>query len=121
MWRSAGINISESGYIVPSNNPSHDEPMKDDMISNALVWLVMKLVNYIAAGDDVPTHMSPLGLGIRQKQLLEYWEGLDLQLTVWNNGLPDGFRPSATVWPDASNVRFCQSTSYPQSDLGRVR
>jgi hypothetical protein len=54
--------------------------MADDMISNALIWLMMKLVNFIAAGDEFPDEM---GLGIRQRTLLEYWEGLEQQLDVW--------------------------------------
>lgn len=75
--------------------------MTDDMISNALIWLIMKLVNFIAAGDDFP---HELGLGIRQNQLLEYWEGLEKQLDVWHKGLPDSFRPTSIVWPEASQV-----------------
>lgn len=66
------------------------------MIANALVWLIMKLVNFIAAGDDFP---HELGLGIRQKQLLDYWEGLEKQLDVWYEGLPDSFHPTSEVWP----------------------
>lgn len=67
--------------------------MADDMISNALIWLTMKLINFIAAGDEFP---HELGLGIRQKQLLDYWEGLEKQLDVWLEGLPDSFRPTMT-------------------------
>lgn len=104
MWRSAGLHISHSGYILPSNQPEVQQPMADDMISNALIWLIMKLINFIAAGDDFP---HELGLGIRQKQLLEYWEGLEKQLDVWFEGLPDSFRPTSTIWPDSSQVRVC--------------
>lgn len=66
------------------------------MVSNALVWLTMKLVNFIAAGkDDVPADLSPLGLGVRQRELLSYWDILDEQLRIWHDGLPDGFHPPA--------------------------
>ncbi|GAB7357414.1 hypothetical protein MBLNU459_g8344t1 [Dothideomycetes sp. NU459] len=102
LWRSAGLHISATGYIVPSNDPTRHEPMTEDMIANALVWLTMKLVNFIAAGDEFP---HELGLGIRQQQLLEYWEGLERQLDVWAEGLPDSFKPSATVWPDKNKAR----------------
>jgi len=105
MWQSAGLHISETGFIVPSNDPTRYEPMQDDMVCNALIWLVMKLVNFIAAGDDLPENSTSFGLSIGQKQLLEYWEGLERQLEAWYEGLPDGFRPSATTWPDASKVR----------------
>jgi hypothetical protein len=54
--------------------------MADDMISNALIWLMMKLVNFISAGDEFPHEM---GLGVRQIALLEYWQGLERQLDIW--------------------------------------
>ncbi|PNS13855.1 hypothetical protein CAC42_1346 [Sphaceloma murrayae] len=100
MWRSVGLHISEAGYILPSNDPERFTPMQDDMVCNALVWLVMQLVNFIAAGDDLPSDISPLGLGIRQRTLLEHWEGLVSQFNVWFDGLPDSFRPISTSWTD---------------------
>jgi len=106
MWQSAGLHISHTGYILPSNRPETQKPMGDDMISNALIWLTMKLVNFIAAGDDFP---HELGLGIRQKQLLEYWESLERQLNAWYDGLPESFRPTSTVWPDRAEVRICEN------------
>jgi len=80
MWRYAGLHISQAGYILPSNDPAVHEPMADDMVSNALIWLMMKLVNFISAGDEFPHEM---GLGVRQVALLEYWQGLERQLDIW--------------------------------------
>jgi hypothetical protein len=80
MWRDAGLHISQAGYILPSNDPAVHEPMADDMVSNALIWLMMKLVNFISAGDEFPHEM---GLGVRQIALLEYWQGLERQLDIW--------------------------------------
>lgn len=57
----------------------------------------MKLVNFIAAGDDIPEGISPLGLGVQQRELLEYWESMDEQLRVWHNGLPDSFQATASI------------------------
>ncbi|KAK4547110.1 hypothetical protein LTR36_001331 [Oleoguttula mirabilis] len=99
MWRSAGLKLTPEGYICPSD-PQHpryskDNAMPDDIISNALIWLLMKLVNFIAAGDDLPEAVSPLGLGVRQRELLEYWEGMDEQLRVWYEGLPESFHATA--------------------------
>lgn len=65
---------------MPSNDTAVHEPMADDMVSNALIWLMMKLVNFISAGDEFPHEM---GLGVRQLALLEYWQGLEQQLDVW--------------------------------------
>lgn len=99
MWRSAGLRLTREGFVCPSN-PEHPEytpenAMPEDLISNALIWLLQKLVNFIAAGDDLPEALSPLGHGVRQQELLEYWEGLDEQLRVWYEGLPDSFHATA--------------------------
>ncbi|CAK4031599.1 hypothetical protein DOTSEDRAFT_68677 [Lecanosticta acicola] len=107
MWRSAGLKLTVDGYVSPSNpqNPDYvaEQAMGDDMIGNALVWLVMKLVNFIAAGDDLPDGMSPLGLGVRQQELLEYWDSLHEQLRVWHAGLPDGFNPTTIYMGDTDS------------------
>ncbi|KAI4730917.1 hypothetical protein E4T49_01347 [Aureobasidium sp. EXF-10728] len=110
MWRSAGLHISQSGYILPSNDPAVHEPMADDMVSNALIWLMMKLVNFISAGDEFPHEM---GLGVRQIALLEYWHGLEKQLDIWFEGLPHSFKPSATEWPDKGNNNVRSATKIP--------
>jgi len=101
--------MTPDGYVAPSNDPALHDPMTDDMVSNAMVWLVMKLVNFIAAGDDLPPEISPLGLGIRQKPLLDYWTSLSSQFDAWHAGLPDGFAPISTIWPDATTT----STTKP--------
>lgn len=107
LWRSAGLNITQEGYIRPSNpnHPDYDKQnaMSDDMISNALVWLTAKLVNFIAAGDGVPNAVSPLGLGMRQRELLEYWETLDAQLLAWHDGLPESFQPTSISRPQVES------------------
>lgn len=115
MWRSAGLKLTPEGFVSTSNpsDPEYtsDQAMNDDvsiydislssiadtpqMVGNALAWLVMKLVNFIAAGDDVPSNVSPLGLGVRQRELLDYWESLNEQLVVWHDGLPAIFHPTA--------------------------
>lgn len=97
MWRSAGLKITAEGYVCPSN-PEHpdykpENAMSDDMICNSFIWLLCKLVNFIVAGDDVSSSISSFSLGVRQKELLDYWEGLDAQINAWLAGLPDSFRP----------------------------
>jgi hypothetical protein len=104
MWSSAGINLDPQGYICPSN-PSHQDyrpetAMSDDKISNALIWLLMKLVNFIAAGDEMPASV----LGVRQHDLLEYWHEMDKQLRVWYEGLPPSFRAIAVGTDEASRL-----------------
>ncbi|KAK5732935.1 hypothetical protein LTR17_010068 [Elasticomyces elasticus] len=108
MWRSAGLKLTTEGFVCPSY-PQHphytrEDAMPDDLVSNALVWLLQKLVNFIAAGDDVPETISPLGLGVRQQELLEYWQSLDEQFRVWYDGLPDSFHATAVRTIDTDNA-----------------
>ncbi|KAL1311116.1 hypothetical protein AAFC00_001320 [Neodothiora populina] len=116
IWQAAGLHISSSGYVLPSNRPDVCKPMEDDMVANALIWLIMKLVNFIAAGDEFP---HELGLGIRQKQLLDYWEDLEKQLDAWHEGLPDSFRPTSTVWPRDSKNELCSPINIPKQWYAR--
>lgn len=79
--------------------------MREDMVSNALIWLMSKIVNYIASGDSLdhifPQDPStPNGLiGINHMVLLERWKELEKELDVWHQGLPETFKPCARLPP----------------------
>lgn len=75
------------------------------MISNALIWLLSKIVNFIDAGDQI--QVSPAGgpseqgpIGVSQNTLLERWYRLHSELDSWYRGLPDTFQPCARLEPD---------------------
>lgn len=97
------------------------------MIGNALVWLVMKIVNFIAAGDEAPDSMSPLGLGIRQRELLDYWDNLEEQVRAWHNGLPDAFQPTAvragrtTCKTEKWYARQCNGSTMQWYNFARIQ
>nr|BAI44820.1 similar to Zn(II)2Cys6 transcription factor [Alternaria alternata] len=67
LWRAAGLMIDEQGYLMPSNAKAcsyfkeGDATMREGRICNALVWLMAKLVNFMAAG------------GVPQRTLLDQW------------------------------------------------
>jgi hypothetical protein len=73
--------------------------MKEDIICNALVWLMAKLVNFMAAGDDLPTEFGGSWAGVPQRTLLDYWYQLRQQFQIWHDGLPVTFQPCARVEP----------------------
>jgi hypothetical protein len=109
LWRAAGLQIDQQGFVVPSNTRETTFPeqtvMREDMISNALIWLMSKIVNYMASGDSVD-HVfpqdpsSPTGIiGINQMMLLERWRELEKELEVWRQGLPDTFKACARLPP----------------------
>lgn len=125
LWRANGLLIDEQGFVVPSNREesyyAEGQPaMREDMISNALIWLIIKIVNYMASGDSIDhvfpqDRSSPLGVvGINQMTLLERWRELEKELQVWYDGLPDTFKPIArlppvtdgSLSPDAARAMF---------------
>lgn len=79
--------------------------MREDMISNALIWLMSKIINFLASGDSIDNvfpqdRLSPNGiLGINQMLLLERWKELEKELDIWYKGLPDTFKPCARLPP----------------------
>jgi hypothetical protein len=80
--------------------------MSEDLICNALVWLMAKLVNFMAMGDTLSTHdMGMSWAGVPQRTLLDYWCNLQTQFQVWHEGLPVTFQPSARVEPLQDPVR----------------
>jgi hypothetical protein len=107
LWTEAGLQVDSAGFVRPSNTSGYsddDEVMKENMISNALIWILSKIVNFIAAGDNI--HLGPTSspveqgpLGISQQLLLERWYRLRAELDAWYNGLPDTFRPCASIEP----------------------
>ncbi len=88
--------------------PEAENSMKEDMISNALVWLLSRLCNFIAAGEG----FAPIPAGDRseslqedelgeygksQKSLLEKWKGLAHEFEVWFHRLPATFQPTTRI------------------------
>ncbi|KAF2142042.1 uncharacterized protein K452DRAFT_227477 [Aplosporella prunicola CBS 121167] len=105
MWRDAGLFIDDNGFIqmgevAASGYPEGDDIMKEDMIANALVWLMSKVVNFMAAGDELPQDPgSPWQTGVPQRTLLDYWIYLNRQFQTWYEGLPIIFKPCARIPP----------------------
>jgi hypothetical protein len=110
LWRAAGLHIDEQGFVMRSNTEDFHYPerravMREDMIANALIWLLSKIVNFIASGDSIdsvfpqqPT--SPNGIiGINHMVLLERWKELETELDMWYRGLPETFKPCAQLPP----------------------
>ncbi|KAI9849671.1 MAG: hypothetical protein M1837_002796 [Sclerophora amabilis] len=131
LWRAAGLSIDERGYVRPSNvttssYPEGDDVMREDMIANALVWLMSKLINYLAVGDEIYS-TSALGspavdgdsqVGINQKTLLERWGQIEKEIETWHSGLPDTFKPCARVSrPRDDTIELGGPSEQPFSEI----
>lgn len=112
LWKEAGLLIDDKGFIISSNSTESGYPedgehmMKEDLICNALIWLMAKLVNFMADSDEIPDDTGMTWAGIPQRTLLDYWHHLQKQFQIWHDGLPVTFRPSARVNPTFTPERL---------------
>ncbi|KAK5951599.1 hypothetical protein OHC33_007277 [Knufia fluminis] len=87
IWRASGLRLDDQGFVMPSRDEQDANTMKDDMVSNALIWIFTKIVNYTAikngAGQD------------QQQRLAMQWNKLSLELDIWFRGLSERFKPYA--------------------------
>ncbi|KAJ5105070.1 hypothetical protein NUU61_002417 [Penicillium alfredii] len=121
LWTEAGLRIDQMGFVIPSNTnvagySENEEPMREDLVCNALVWILSKIVNFISTGDNL--HLSDNRsvesgpLGVSQQALLERWYRLEAELDAWSNGLPDTFQPSVRIEP--GRLAHLQSTEQTE-------
>lgn len=111
MWRDAGLVIDDDGFVLRRNATDMGEVvMEVDMICNAMIWIMSKLVNFVAAGEGfhpVPAGYrpfnaqedEPLKIGVSQQRLLERWANIKKLLKTWFDGLPSIFKPCARIEP----------------------
>ncbi|OJJ47037.1 hypothetical protein ASPZODRAFT_15721 [Penicilliopsis zonata CBS 506.65] len=107
LWTEAGLQIDNLGFVRPSNSyatgyPEGDGVMKEDLISNALIWILSKIVNLISASAD--RTLSPQVFRDRRYRL-------EAELNAWYAGLPDTFQPCARVEPPSTNNNPTTTTS----------
>ncbi|KAK6585410.1 hypothetical protein PZA11_002137 [Diplocarpon coronariae] len=127
IWTAAGLQLDEHGFVIPSNTedshfPERQPVMREDMISNALIWLMSKIINFLASGDSIDNvypqdRGSPSGvLGINQMLLLERWKELEKELEIWYRGLPETFKPCARLPPvvDGSLPSNAERAMFPE-------
>ncbi|KAL3469974.1 hypothetical protein BJX99DRAFT_240343 [Aspergillus californicus] len=98
LWTEAGIQVDSLGFVRPSNANTGKDPgedvMKEDLVSNALVWIISKIINFISARQSGAANAGSLGL---QSASLERWYRLEAELDVWYNGVPVTFHPCARI------------------------
>ncbi|OJJ96060.1 hypothetical protein ASPACDRAFT_126334 [Aspergillus aculeatus ATCC 16872] len=117
LWRNFGLSISSYGHLLPpsststtpaissaSPSPHISSPapwLDEATLSNALIWLTGKMINYITSGDGInpgdyesPPDQRP-SFGTTQEDLLKRWQRLDFELRAWHDTLPASFTPCA--------------------------
>ena len=110
LWRAAGLHLDQHGFVIPSNTDDEQFPerrivMGEDMISNALVWLMSKIINFLASRGPIdnvfPQDRSTPTMLYESNQitLLERWCELEKELDTWYQGLPESFHGCARLPP----------------------
>ncbi|EAW11944.1 uncharacterized protein ACLA_007030 [Aspergillus clavatus NRRL 1] len=111
LWTEAGLQVDSMGFVrtsslSPAGYPEDGADLREDLVCNALVWILSKIVNFISAGDTL--HLPHSGgisaapLGLSQQALLERWYRLKAELDTWYDRLPASFWPCARI--DLSKV-----------------
>lgn len=91
LWNSCGLEIQEDGSIYKSSevvkieSPHHSRVLADELVAHTLLWLVLRVMNYLASDETNST--------ARQSQ----WDLLVRQLDHWYGNLPDTFQPCAQI------------------------
>ncbi|EEH16200.2 hypothetical protein PABG_06287 [Paracoccidioides brasiliensis Pb03] len=126
LWTEAGLLLDNAGFVRPSNTTGSGYPgdvMKEDLISNSLIWILSKVVNFIAAGNSLsstendPTESS--SIGVWRQTAFERWDRLQTELGRWYSGLPNTFKPCVRLessypsFQDPNEERLpCQEVWY---------
>ncbi|PIA91851.1 hypothetical protein CB0940_09484 [Cercospora beticola] len=93
LWHSCGLEIQQDGSLYKStdfvkNDPTHSRALAE-LVAHTLLWLVLRVMNYLASDENSSA---------RQSQ----WEMLTRQLDHWYGNLPDTFQPCAHIRHPAS-------------------
>ncbi|KAL4974236.1 hypothetical protein BDW66DRAFT_90654 [Aspergillus desertorum] len=105
LWTEAGLQIDSLGFVRSSNTSAGEHPeeetIKEDSISNALVWIISKIINFISPSSNAhigpPSAVSSSTVGLPQQVSLERWYRLEAELDMWYRGLPETFHPCARI------------------------
>ncbi|EME42874.1 hypothetical protein DOTSEDRAFT_72349 [Dothistroma septosporum NZE10] len=89
LWNSCGLEIQHDGALYKStdyvrNDPTHSRVLAE-LVAHTLLWLVLRVMNYIANDDD--------SSAARQGQ----WDQLTRQLDHWYGNLPATYQACATI------------------------
>jgi hypothetical protein len=105
--------LDDAGFVISSKkvgmlSDTNQKPMREEMLSNALIWLLAKLSNFIAAGENLTVGPDSEGdtsspIGVSLQALLSRWKRLKVEF-IWRSGLPDTFAPCARLPPSKTDL-----------------
>ena len=90
MWRSVGLRIQDDFSLYDNPDKIRNDPLHcrqiAETVSHTLLWLVLRVMNYLASeSDEITTLRLPM------------WLQLTRQLDEWYANLPQTFQPCAQI------------------------
>ncbi|KAL5342905.1 hypothetical protein BJX70DRAFT_385780 [Aspergillus crustosus] len=104
LWRHFGLAATSNGSLLPPPRTHLNMTriwLEEDMLSNALIWIMCQIINFITNGDGIipgdfeqpPSQRT--NISIPQSDLLNAWRNLEISLDSWYSLLPPSFSPCA--------------------------
>ncbi|EGD99636.1 hypothetical protein TESG_06981 [Trichophyton tonsurans CBS 112818] len=95
LWTQAGLLLDDAGFVQKGSATEHNESRKEGMIANTLIWILSKIVDFLALGDS--SNRGESSTGVSQDSLLDRCNRLQAELDTWFHALPDTFKPCARI------------------------
>ena len=100
LWRAAGIQVTTDGrlYTTPDEDTVAIEPaVSEDLASRTLIWILIQILNMVAAEDDSPPDMVQSQNTSTGSNLEQCCDRLQKLLDTWYEKLPNTFQPFAKI------------------------
>ncbi|CAM1505795.1 Fc.00g114320.m01.CDS01 [Cosmosporella sp. VM-42] len=127
IWRHMGLNLDVDGILIPGNQSDagtapNSHANRADVLSNALIWLLSKLANFVAMFTEATKAVDKYGRlePPRSTEHLESsWASLNHDFEGWFHGLPSFFRPCYRVRLKDVGVDKCTGCQHRLEPLVR--
>ncbi|EFR03148.1 hypothetical protein MGYG_06143 [Nannizzia gypsea CBS 118893] len=96
LWTEAGLLLDNAGFIQKCSATGQNEYMREGIISNTLIWILSKIVDFLAL-DDTNNCGESSSSGASQNTPLDRWNRLHTELDAWYKALPDTFKPCSRI------------------------
>jgi len=106
MWRRMGVNLGDDGCLNSETSALATQHWTDriDMVSNTMIWLLAKLVNFINTismlsedAIDADGNEDFTSSDSRHRFVLDSWLSLRDELQIWHEARPLLFQPCSRV------------------------
>ena len=116
------MSIQELSHFSPPEQWT-DGSQAEESVSNAMTWILGRIINFITAGDSLDPFdfSSPTGrqsmFSVSQESLLQRWSLLEHDLTRWYQSRPSTLEPCART---TFHTRDYRATDEDETPFERI-